>query len=82
MISTDRCYNHRILLFLTLVGLTQLSQAKTNTFVSYLSTASALCRRQHNRTLRIPELLALRPYEDRLDRLAQSVKVTISILGP
>ncbi len=63
-------------LFLTLVGLTQLSQAKTPSSAS--STASALpSPAQSNSPL---PSYSLAPYEDRL-AAAQSVKVTISILG-
>ena len=63
-------------LFLTLVGLTQLSQAKTPSSAS--STASALPPpAQSNSPL---PSYSLAPYEDRL-AAAQSVKVTISILG-
>ena len=63
-------------LFLTLVGLTQLSQAKTPSSAS--STASALpSPAQSNSPL---PSYSLAPYEDRL-AAAQPVKVTISILG-
>jgi len=63
-------------LFLTLVGLTQLSQAKTPSSAS--SIASALpSPAQSNSPL---PSYSLAPYEDRL-AAAQSVKVTISILG-
>ena len=63
-------------LFLTLVGLTQLSQAKTPSSAS--STASALpSPAQSNSPL---PSYSLAPYEDRV-AAAQSVKVTISILG-
>jgi hypothetical protein len=63
-------------LFLTLVGLTQLSQAQTPSSAS--STASALPSPAQSKSP-LPSY-SLAPYEDRL-AAAQSVKVMTSILG-